>query len=149
MKPCVGLFLALLGCLVAGCSHINTISMPASAASKPGVGSVDLTSFWREQGFTLVDPGSELGKVRYTAAAGGKVVAVWEKWYKGVIFEYSGGMWATEAIRGDRYEIIFMPISSTRDYDTQEMARRLKAHLDKNFPAARAAVASRAFMDVR
>ena len=149
MKPHVGLFLALLSYLVAGCSHVNTISMAASVAPKSGPMSVDLTPFWREHGFTIIDPKSEFGKTRYSAEEGSKVVALWEKWFKGVVFKYSGGMWATEMIRGDRFEITFLPVSSSRDIDTEEMARLMKEYLHKNFPAAQASISSRSFVDFR
>lgn len=149
MKPHVGLLLALLSCLVVGCSHVNTISMPASAAQKSGPMSVDLSPFWREHGFNLVDPNSEIGKARYSAEEGSQVIAVREKWFKGVVFKYSGGMWATEVIRGDRYEVTFLPVSSSRDADTQEMKRLLKEYLQKNFPAVQATVVSRSFVDLR
>ncbi len=58
-------------------------------------------------------------------------------------------MWATEAIRGDRYEITFLPVSSTRDTETNEMALRLKEYLQKNFPDAQASIISRSFVDLR
>ncbi len=86
MKPHVRVFLALLSCIFAGCSHVSTISMPASVAAKSGPSSVDLTPYWREHGFTIVDPNSESGKFRYNAEEGSRVIAVWEKWFKGTVF---------------------------------------------------------------
>ena len=123
--------------------------MPASVAPKSGPTSVELTPFWREHGFTIVDPNSESGKFRYSTEEGSTVIAVWEKWFKGAVFKYSGGMWATEVIRGDRYEITFLPVSSTRDAETEEMARLLKDYIQKNFPAAQASIVSRSFVDLR
>lgn len=111
--------------------------------------SVDLTPFWRERGFTIVDPNSEFGKMRYSAEEGSKIVAVWGKWFNGAVFKYSGGMWATEVIRGERYEITFLPVSSSRDADTEAMARLLNEYLGKNFPAAQAVLDSRSFVDFR
>ncbi|MDB6093686.1 MAG: hypothetical protein JWM32_1248 [Verrucomicrobia bacterium] len=87
--------------------------------------------------------------MRYSSEDGSKVVAVWEKWFKGIVFKYSGGMWATEALRGDRYEITFLPVSSSRDADTQEMAHLLKDYLHKNYPDAQSSTLSQSFMDLR
>jgi hypothetical protein len=139
-------------CLVlglGGCSHVHTLSMPAAPAQNGPKVPVDLGGFWKENGFTLVSQASEAGKTHYRANDGGRVVAVWEKWFKGVVFKYSGGMYAKEVLKNGRYEIRFVPVASTRDVDTTKMAQALQEYLATNHPGIQVGFDSQGFVDLR
>lgn len=138
----------LVTSLLISCSHAHTISIPVPVPKGQRHAPVDLSSFWKENEFALVDTASEYKKSLYESSGGYHVIAVREKWFKGFLFKYSGGIRATEIIEGERYKIVFFPTAG-RSESATKVAKSLKKYLDKNYPDLKVEITSESFVDLR
>jgi hypothetical protein len=121
--------------LFAGCTTFYSARLSnGSSSTNAQLAPVDLSPFWKANGFKLVDRNDpEQGVQLYQNSNSTIMLSVWQKWFKGVVFTYAGNISGFEDIRDGQYCIQINPLGGHQQ-EAAKVRDDLREFLVRNYP---------------